>query len=367
MSNTNPLIKYFEVLNRTVLWKLDDTNRVAIPVIVSGNKKETVEKGKYVKSIGQTGRYRTRDDGKMDFLILVNGMGIRLSDVTLYADKVDDCGCDGNPIAKPTDMEKLAEATNDHQKLDKESAYLGTKKKRFDKSAIIGFFIGAIVGALVVWYSTKDKKKTLIAAGICAFIGMVIGYFMGKRGETVQTTVQSLDEIEKESDTDEVQRVESPKEKDDAGAKDYLQLGQTYDFVLPNSVYAMIFGQGTFYVAKNKQGSRVVLKKGEVLKGKLVEVKEPQFFVPDPKSKKIVKIKSKKPLPFLDLGNKLYMPLSVVSPESIIDTQEGMDFLDGQRALDQEIYIKGRYAGKKAFNLMYMPTHDSAIRQRYGK
>ncbi len=365
----NPLIKYYEVLNPAVIWKLDDMNRVATPEKSKSNKSWMVEKGKYVKSFGQSSRYKTHT-GKEELLTLVNGMGIKMSDVTLYADKVDDCGCDGNPVAKASDMEKLDDAVagnGDHKKLDKESAYLGGKKSKFDKSALVGFFIGAVIGTLVLWFSTKDKKKTIIGAVCGAIIGLVIGYFFGKRGETKQTTVEKLDEIEKEADADNVEPVTAPKEKDSANNKEFLQLGETYDFALPNSVYAMTYGNGSFYVAKNKAGTRIKLNIGEVLKGKLVEVKDPQFFVPDPKSKKIIKVRSNKPLPFLDLGKKLYIPLSVVSQDSVIDTQQAMDFLTGGGSLDQEIYIKGRYAGKKSFNLMYMPTHDPAIRQMFGK
>lgn len=361
----NPLIKYYEVLNDATIYEMDDLRRVALPSRGQKGKVWKVGKGKYVKSFGQVGKYKT-PDGKAEILLLVNGSGVNMKDLRLYADEVDDCGCDGNPVAKPSDLEKLNDAT-EHKELDKESAYVGKPKRKFDKSAVIGFLLGAAILGGAVWYKTKDKKKTFVAAVIGAFLGMISGYFIGKRGESKQAVVDTLEDIEREADSDKVEEVKNPTPADKADNKEFLQLGQSYDFVLPNNIYAMVYSGGTFYVARDKNQSRISLKTGEIFKGKLIEVAEPQFFIADPKTKKVVKIKSKKPLPFLDLGKKLYIPLSVVDPKSIIDTQEAMDYLDGQRGLEGEIYIKGRYAGKRLYNLMYMPTHDRAIRQRFGK
>lgn len=362
----NPLIKYYEVLNDASIYELDDLRRVALPAPGSKGKVWKVGKGQYVKSFGQIGKYKY-PEGKAEMLLLVNGSGVNMKDLRLYADDVDDCGCDGNPVAKPSDLEKLNAPKEDHQDLDKESAYMGKPKRKFDKWAIVGFFLGAAILGIAVWIKTKDKKKTAVSAAIGAVLGLVVGYFIGKRGESKQDTLDSIDDIERDSDADTVEEVKNPSEADKADKKEFLQLGQSYDFVLPNSVYAMLYGNSTFYVARDKNKNRITLNKGEILKGKLIEVAEPQFFIPDPKSKKVIKIKSKKPLPFLDLGNKLYIPLSVVDPASIITTQEAMDYLSGDGNLSNEIYIKGRYAGKRVFNLMYMPSHDSAIRAKFGK
>ncbi len=361
----NPLIKYFLVLKDTTVYHLDDMNRVALPESSKKGKKFMIRADQHVKSFGQQGRYKT-NEGKVDMLILVNGNGVKMDDVKLYADNVDDCGCDGNPVAKPTDMEKL-DGPAVHKSLDKESAFIGKKPTSFDKSGVFGFFLGAAVGAGLVWFQTKDKKKTAIAAVIGAVIGMIIGYFIGKRGEKKVDSVSDLSDIEQEVDTTEVAPVENSRKQDQADDKEFLQLGESYDFSLPNSVYAMTYGKGAFYIAKDKSGNRNTLSMGTRLKGKLVEVKDPQFFIPDAKSGKVVKIQSKKPLPFLDLGNKVYIPLAVVDPASMITTQEAMDYLTGQSQLDQEIYVKGRYAGKKVFNIMYMPSHDTAIRSQFGK
>lgn len=361
----NPLIKYYEVLKSTVIYRLDDMNRTAFPEKSESKKIWKVAVGRYVKSFGQVGKYKT-PDGKLELLVMVDGHGVNMADLRLYADEVDDCGCDGNPVATPTDLEKLNAAVNESEK---ESSFSDTPKKRskIDKWAVVGFLALAAIASGAVWYKTKDKKKTIIAGVIGGVVGMIIGYFVGKRGESKEATVDSVDDIEMESEVESVPEVTDSKAEDKADKKEFLQLGQTYEFTLPFQMYAMIYGNGAFYIAKDKNGNRIKLSKDQLLKGKLLEVADPQIFIASQKSNKVERIKSKKPLPFLDLGNKLYIPLSVVDSDSMIDTQEAMDYLDGSRSLDQEVYIKGRYAGKRLFNLMYMPTHETVIRERFGK
>jgi hypothetical protein len=48
-----------------------------------------------------------------------------------------------------------------------------------------------------------------------------------------------------------------------------------------------------------------------------------------------------------------------------ITSDEANQYLNGQNSLEDEIYVKGRYAGKKYFYLMYSPVHNEAITKLY--
>lgn len=108
-------INYYEVQENTPMWEIDEMNKVALPIglkegrDVRGKNVWTVDKGQYVKSFGQTRNLKSTSGKKEEFLLLVNGNGILMKDVALFKDEVDDCGCDGNPIATPTDLSKLNE------------------------------------------------------------------------------------------------------------------------------------------------------------------------------------------------------------------------------------------------------------------
>jgi hypothetical protein len=352
------------------MWELDEMNKVALPIAlkdgrdVKGKNVWTVEKGKYVKSFGQTRNLRTPDNKKEEFILLVSGQGVLMKDVALYKDEVDDCGCDGNPIATPTDMDKLNDTEVEHKEIDKESAYIN-KKSGFDKSGIWGFVLGAAIGAAIMWFSTKDKKKTIIGAVAGAVLGMVIGYFIGRRGTKKLETLSKLDEIEKEAANTTIETVQEGEGNIKTASEEqgFFQLGESYDFSIPYPVYALTYEGDTFFVATDQTRGKVILKPGTRVKGKLVEVKEPNIFVPDPVSKKVIKIKSKKPLPFLDLGNKMYIPLAMIEPSSMISPEEAMKFLGGGGGLENEVYVKGRYAGKRLFNLMYMPAYAVTLKK----
>lgn len=355
-------INYYQVLNNTPIWDIDESNGVALIAKTEQGKKWTVDKDKYVKSFGQIRTLKTPEQKKEQFLVLVNGNGVLIKEVKLYKDEVDDCGCDGNPIATPTDLDKLEEEMV-HSEINKESAYVN-KNSRFDKNGLFGLFIGALIGSGIMWFSTKDKKKTIIGAFSGAVLGMIIGYFIGRRGTKKLETMSKLDEIERVANNTEVQNVDAGS-KIDSDKQGFFQLGQMYDFTIPYPVYAMLLEDNTFFVAKDPKGNKAIIKPKKV-RGKLVEVKEPNIFVADPVSKKVVKIQSKKPLPFLDLGNNIFIPLSVVEPSSMISTEEAMKFLSGDGGLDEDIYVKGRYAGKKLYNLMYMPNYAVTIKQKFG-
>ena len=358
-------INYYRVLkNNTPMWDIDETNGVALIVKTEQGKKWTVDKDMYVKSFGQTRNLRTQDQKKEQFLVLVNGNGVSMKDIELYKDEVDDCGCDGNPIATPTDLEKANE-TVEYKKLDKESAYVsdsGTGKSRFDKKSVACFFAGASIGAAIMWFSTKEKKKTIIGAIAGGVLGVIIGYFIGRGGIKKTGVVENIDDISKKANTDNIENVEAGA-KTDSDKQGFFQLGQSYDFSIPYPVYALLYEENTFFVAEDsKKGNKAVIKAGSKIAGKLVEMKDANFFVPDPKTKKITKIKSNKPLPFLDLGNNIFIPLAVVEPTSMFSSEQVKNYLSGQGA-DEDVYVKGRYAGKKSYLLMCNPAYTAIIKQ----
>ncbi len=367
---TDVKLNYYEITQDTNILDLDDNNNVAIPTH-DGERDGLfkVKKGKLVKSFGQTKRYKTQDK-KQEVLILVNGNGVLANAVKLFKGQVDDCGCDGNPFVEQEDMDKLTPGM-EHKEINKESSYVGGKKT-FNKSGIIGLFVGIAIAALIVWAKTKDKKKTIIAAIGGAILGFVIGYFIGKRGEKKTGAVEKLAELdqqitEKTTATPKVSEAPQAQKKAEVdSSKDFFQLGETYDFKVPYPVYAMVYSSdGAFRVAKNGD-QKVAIKPGVAVTGKLVEIESPQLFVVDTKNKQVITIKSKKPLPFLDIGNKMYLSLSMVVPSSMITPEEVINFLNGQGGLDDEIYLKGRYAGKRQYNLMYSPVHEATIREMYG-
>lgn len=388
MSDTN--VNYYEVLKATPMWELDEMNKVALPIkrddtknvsLEKGTNIWMVEKGQYVKSFGQKRTLRTPDNKKEEFILLVNGNGVLTKDITLYKDEVDDCGCDGNPIALPTEVMKAMEAENEqnssqnkeeHKPLDKEGAYVN-KTSKFSKGGLIGFFIGAAVGASIMWFvSKKDKKKTIIGAVAGAFIGMLIGYFISRRGTRKMETVNTIEEMERSMKNGAGAKTsaeqEEPGQKPEAEKQEFLQLGQSYEFSIPYPVYAMLYENEAFYVAKDKTGNnKMILKPGTKVKGKLVEVKEPQVFVANPATRKVEKVKSQKPLPFLSLGNDLFIPLSTVEPTAHITMEEAMAYLSTGRGLQEDVYVKGRYAGKRLFNLMYLPAYAVVLKEAFEK
>ena len=369
-------INYYEVLKTTPMWELDEMNKVALPIkknqdenisLEKGRNVWTVEKGKYVKSFGQTRTLKTPDNTKQEFYLLVNGNGVLVKDTTLFKDEVDDCGCDGNPIALPTEVMKAMEAeeNTEHKEIDKESAYVN-KKTGFDKSGIWGFLLGAAIGATIMWMSTKNKKKTIIGAVAGGVLGLIIGYFIGRRGTKKLETMDKLDQIEKAANNTDVPTVETGA-KSDSDKQGFFQLGQSYDFSIPYPIYALVYEENTFFIAKDpKTKAKAIIKPGGKIKGKLIEVKEPAFFVANPKTKKVDRILSNKPLPYLDLGNSIFIPLAAIEPSSMITPEEAMKFLSGNGGLEDEVYVKGRYAGKRLFNLMYMPAHAVTLKQKIG-
>ena len=83
-------INYYQVLNSTPMWDIDESNGVALISKTEQNKKWTVDKDKYVKSFGQIRTLKTPDQKKEQFLVLVNGNGILVIEVKLYKVVVDD-------------------------------------------------------------------------------------------------------------------------------------------------------------------------------------------------------------------------------------------------------------------------------------
>lgn len=370
----NTKINYYEVLKDTPVLEYDETHKVAIGIKSKGGNKWEIEKGKYVKSFGQVVSAKTVN-AKENILLLVNGNGVKFSDVKLYIDEVDDCGCDGNPIALPEDLAKALLKTTKTEKTSKTSVS-GMKNKnetsnmltstpstsKFDKSTIIGLILGALVVGAIVWFKTKDKKKTLIGIGIGAFIGLIIGYFSGKRGVKVLSSegLESTKDIE--NVTFSIPKT-STKSNLDLKTQEFLVLNNIYDFSVKNNQYVYFFKHGSFYVATNKDGERLMIKPDGSLTGKLVQVEKPEFFILDADTKKIVKISSEKPLPFLDLGNNLFVPLSVTDDKSAISPEELKEYIAKKNLLSDDLYVKGRYAGKKYFNLLYTPQSETELKK----
>lgn len=364
-------VNYYEVLVDTPMHELDEANGFAFPIKSENGNKWIVKKGQYVKSFGQLRSLKNTNKAKETYLLLVNGNGVNLKDVTLFKDEVDDCGCDMMPIAKPTDLEKLKEyndslpkeSNNAHKKLDKNSAYKN-KKEGFDKSGLIGFLLGAIIVGGFMWFKTKDKKKAIIGAIAGAFLGMVIGYLIGRRGTKKIAEVKNIEkEISKVSEDNKI----NEDDESNSESQEFLQLGQEYSFSIPYPIYATVYSDNAFYVARDKENNKIMLDANKIVRGKLVEVKEPQLFIVDVKNKKVIKVKNKKPLPFVEIGNNLFIPLALTDKTSMISTEDAMRYLDGENNLDNEIYIKGRYSGKRNFFMMYVPNHEETIRKKYGK
>ena len=371
----NTKINYYEVLKDTPVLEYDETHKVAIGIKSKGGNKWEIEKGKYVKSFGQIVSAKTVN-AKENILLLVNGNGVKFSDVKLYIDEVDDCGCDGNPIALPEDLAKALKTANENTKNTANTSVKGIKNKnetsnmltptpstsKFDKSTIIGLILGALVVGAIVWFKTKDKKKTLIGIGIGAFIGLIIGYFSGKRG----VKVLSSEGLESTKDIENVTfstPKTSTKSNLDLKTQEFLVLNNIYDFSVKNNQYVYFFIHGSFYVATNKDGERLMIKPNGSLTGKLVQVEKPEFFILDADTKKIIKISSEKPLPFLDLGNSLFVPLSVTDDKSAISPEELKEYIAKKNPLSDDLYVKGRYAGKKYFNLLYTPQSDTDLKK----
>lgn len=350
-------MNYYEVLKDTPVLDYDRTHKVAIPMKSRDNKKWMIEKGKYVKSFGNTASAKTQN-GKEDILILVNGNAVKMSDVKLHVDEVDDCGCDGNPIALPTDVAKAMMKERKYEDvkfIKQESSFAMPEKPKFDKSAVIGFIIGAVVVGGILWFRTKDKKKAIIGAAAGAFIGMVIGYFIGKRGYKKIATVENVNETEADTSAGIPSQPSSNSPNLDANNQEFLQVGQRYNFSLKMPVYAMTLKDGVMYVAKSSSGQKMMLKPKGHWSGNLVQIDNPQFFIFDADTKKIVKVQSNKPLPFIDLGNNLFAPLSATEQSASITPEELKEYVSGDIMLDEEIYVKGRYAGKRYYNIIYSP------------
>ena len=357
-------INYYEILKDTQVLDYDRTHKVAIHMKSKDGKKWMIEKGKYVKSFGNNASVKT-PSGKENILVLVNGNAVRMADVKLYIDEVDDCGCDGNPIALPVDIAKAMMKEQQYADVEfvkQESSFTMPQKSKFDKSAVIGFLLGAVVVGGIMWFRTKDKKKALIGAAAGAFLGMVIGYFIGKRGEKKISVVNNIAETEMSTNSSAPSQPSSNSQNLNAENQEYIQIGERYDFSLKMPIYAMNLKDGVMYVAKNQAGQKMLLKPKGSWSGNLVQIDNPQFFILDADTKKITKVQSKKPLPFIDLGNNLFMPLSTIEQSSIVTPEELKSYLDSEVALDEDIYVKGRYAGKRYYNLMYIHGSEDILR-----
>lgn len=346
-------VKHYSVERNATVYKIDPYYNVAVPISREG-KHVYIQKGKVIKSLGETKRLMLQSKERMDFLVLVNGDAVKMDDVKFI--KEDDKCCQGGEQERTEDKYSESDKDKDKDKSVAEkrpdkSAYLN--KSRFDKGMVTGAIIGAILLGAVVWFATGGNKlKTMIGIVAGAVLGGIIGRFAGRRGEkTISTTEESM---EKEVNTD-VSSATSGKERGAAKSAEkelFLQIGETYLFDLAKPSYVLTYDNG-FYIAKDKDGKNPILS--GTIKAKIIEANEPAMFVLNQATGKIEKRIINKPLPFLEVGKDLYVPMAFVSPSSVITGDEMKAYASGQAKLDEEIYVKGRYAGKRSYYLTYIP------------
>jgi uncharacterized protein YcfJ len=344
-------VKHYSVERNATVYKVDPYYNVAVPISKEG-KHTYIQKGKIIKSLGEQKRLVLQSREKFDFLVLVNGDAVKMDDVKFI--KEDDKCCDGDGSQENTEA-KYSESDKDKNKMPEKrpdkSAYLN--KSRFDKGMVTGAIVGAVLLGAVLWFTTGGNKvKTMLGIVAGAILGGVIGRFAGRRGEkTISTTEES---IEKEvADTSSAtSSATSENERGAAKPADkelFLQIGETYLFTLAKPSPLLTYDNG-FYIVKDKGKHSFV---SGTIKAKIVEANEPAMFVLNQATGKIEKKVINKPLPFLEVGKNLFVPMAFVSPTSIITPEEMKGYAAGAVKLDDEIYVKGRYAGKRWYYLTY--------------
>jgi hypothetical protein len=211
-----------------------------------------------------------------------------------------------------------------------------------------------------MWFTTHDKVKTVLGIIAGAILGGIIGRFIGRRGENVvDQKVYAPAEIEQE--VAGAEKREEVIQAKDASKEMFLQIGQAYTFFnMPQSVSLLTLKDNAFWVAKDKSGNK--LKTDKSVTGMIVEAQKPVVFVLNPKTKNIEKWKSNKPLPFLEVGENLYIPLALTDSTSVVSEVEVQQYVNGMAGLSEEVYIKGRYAGKRFYYLTYVPQLADAIK-----
>ena len=361
-------IKYFTATAPCKVYEVDTHHRVAHLKKRANGNSLVRQKGKTLTSFGKVVRART-NNGKMDLLMLLNGAGVPLANIQPLiqpepkkeelleeAAFADTPKGEDNPPADGTPATEV--------KPDK-SNFIGRKK--FDKGAVAGLLIGAVIGGAIMWVATKNKTRMMIGIVAGAILGALIGFFMGRQGIKKEKEGVDLDAIGAKTDFKE----ENAKTKSDSKNKksdksQFLKIGDTYDFALPCPIYAMKMVNNTFYIARDGNNRKIVLHAKRPYTGKLVQVSKAKIFVISPHKNGATKVSIGKPLPMLKVGEGIFIPLSVLDKQAGITMPEFKAFIAGQNNLSEDLFIKGRYAGKRSYNLLYLPQWEHEIRQLYG-
>lgn len=359
MAKENLNIKYYSVTHGATIYEPNTYHNVATPKKSAKGKHLNIQKGKVLKSFGETKRLKLSTGEKTEFLLLINGDAIKTSHVKLYKANVSDIHAGGSPIVSSEELAKAGKETP----LFEESGF--GEGKKLDKLALSGLVVGALVGGGLVWYKTREKNKMLMGIFLGAIIGVVIGLIISrtskKKGEN-----DIVDKIEKESDFDLSKN--KPKEGTPTTADaTFLQTKKEYEFYVPQAVYASKKVGNTMHIATDKKGKKIKLEPYKKYSGKLETINNPQIFLLDRRKKSIRKGTVTKPIPYFNLGKDVYVPLSAVHDKAIIVEKEVVDFINNRGNIDDDVYIKGRYGGKRYFNLLYLPQYEERLKKIYQK
>jgi hypothetical protein len=347
--------KTFRVLRNTTAYSADGYYNVAVPKKRGDTgKHQHIPKGTLVKSLGNKKRLMLQSKEKPEFLILTSGDAVKMEDVEPYEEEKDE-----QWVEMPSD-ENLEEIEK-----PMERAYV--TKRGVDKGMVWGIIIGAILFGAVTWFVTKSKTKAFFGMVIGGFVGGVVGRFMGRSGEKVISSGEKISSSEIERAAGSLLSASAKTEGlKPAENEPFLQLGKEYLFKLAQPAYVVTMKDGVFYVVTDKNGKRVSLDDKNRIRGMVVEAGSSIVFAYDPAKNRIEKWQSNKPLPLLEVGDNLFVWMALVEPSSVITDEQFNAYVGGTDKLEEEIYIKGRYAGKKQYFLMYMPRLAGEIGNKIG-
>lgn len=382
-------LKYFEAAKAVTIYHIDAYNGIAYPKENAKGRHLRFKEGKIFKGFGQVKRFKLFTGEKVALLLLHTGDAVRADSVrAVTASELAQRAqrqevehnthhhahqlWEGEPVEDMADAFESAFAASKDKQGKNKSETPKTEHKgglmnnmTLDRNAVIGLIAGAIIGYFITHRFTKDRKKAFIGAIIGAALGGCIAFFIGRSGYSKGKSV-GFDETEATTDAKESDlQVKEGEQLDKADGKEHLKLGEVYDFTVVQPTYAMMLGNGTFYVARDMQGKKLALRPKVRYKGKLVHVKQPKLFMVD--GGKVRAVTSRKPIPFLRMEKNLFVPLAATNKSSLISEGELDKFLQNKGKANADIFVKGRYAGKKKYFLLYFPAHESKIRQRFGQ
>ena len=352
-------IKYYSVVSTATIYEPNTYHNYATPKKSKKGKHLNIQKGKVLKSFGETKRLKLSTGEKPEFLLLINGDAIKKGAVKLYKANVSDIHAGGSPIVSSDELDKAGKETA----IIEESGFTGGKK--LDKLAISGLFVGAVVGGGMLWYKTREKNKIFMGIFLGAIIGVVIGLIISK---TTKKKGQNdiVDKIEGESDFDLSKNKPKEGTPTTADAK-FLQTKKEYEFYVPQAVYLSKKVGNVMHIATDKKKNKIQLQPYKKYVGTLETITNPEIFLLDRRKKVIRKGKVTKPIPYFKLGKDIYVPLSAVHDKAIIIEKEVNEFIQNKTNIDDDVYIKGRYGGKRYFNLLYLPQYEERLKKVYQK